>query len=437
MTNSCSLSRIQAASGLAGLLALVALPGLFVADPLPRMPAGVLLGAIVVLLAYCMWILRRAIAALNEAARVCSGAARGDLEARVLSERLPGRIGLMQKSINDMLDITDAFVREASASMDYASRGKHFRKIMVRGLPGSFRRSAAVINGGTESLGRRVIEIGSLSKEFGVRLDEIAGNLVNAAANLETDAGMMAAAVEKTGHQTATVMTASGQASSNVQTVASAAEQLASSVAEISRQVALSTENTGRAVSEAQRAGGEIRSLAEAAMRIGDVVKLISEIAGQTNLLALNATIEAARAGEAGRGFAVVASEVKSLATQTAKATEEISAKVSEMQQSTSASVAAVEAIARTIEEINGIASTIAASIDEQGAATREIARNMQEASASTSQVSSNVGGISAAAADTGQAAMRVNGASESVHGQVAMLRQQVTHFLQRLTAAA
>lgn len=437
MTNSCFLSRVQLASGLAGLLAIFALAGIAIADPMPRMAVVILLGAIVLLLAFSMWSLRRVDAAVSEAAQVCSSAARGDLEARVLRDRLPGRIGLIQKSINDMLDITDAFVREASASMDYASRGKHFRKIMVRGLPGSFRRSAGVINSGTDSLGKRVVEIGGLAGQFGKQLDEIAGNLVNAAANLEADAGQMAAAVEKTGDRTAGVIAASDQASSNVQVVARAAEQLASSIADINREVARSAENTVRAVNEANRAGGEIRGLAEAAMQIGDVVKLISEIAGQTNLLALNATIEAARAGDAGRGFAVVASEVKNLATQTAKATEEISAKVGEMQQSTTTSVAAVETIARTIDEINGIASTIATAIEEQGAATREIARNIQQASASASQVSSNVSGISAAASDTGQAATRVNGASESVHHQVAVLRQEVTNFLQRLTAAA
>src|SRR5690349_9104258 len=259
MTNSCFLSRVQLASGLAGLLVIFALAGVAIADPMPRMAAVILLGAIVLLLAYSMWSLRHVDAAVSEAAQVCSSAARGDLEARVLRDRLPGRIGLIQKSINDMLDITDAFVREASASMDYASRGKHFRKIMVRGLPGSFRRSAAVINAGTDSLGHRVVEIGGMAKQFGTQLDDIAGGLMTAAADLESDAGEMAGAAEKTSRQSAEVMAASGHAASNVETVAHAAEQLTSSIAEISRQVTRSTESSGRAVSEAHRAGGEIR----------------------------------------------------------------------------------------------------------------------------------------------------------------------------------
>ncbi|UPJ67419.1 methyl-accepting chemotaxis protein [Bradyrhizobium sp. 191] len=433
--NLCSLSKAQGATALACVLAVVA----FVLSLLGAtgISSAALLGATVALLGYAVWCQHRTAVAVDEVADVCRKAAHGDLEARIMSERQAGRIGAIQKSVNDMLDITDAFVREASASMDYASRGKYFRKILARGLPGSFRRSAVVINAGTDGLGRRVVEIAELAKQFGTHLDEVAGGLMSAAADLESDAGQMAAAAETTNRQTSGVRSASDQASSNVATVASAAEELASSIAEIGRQVAGSTASTGRAVNEANRAGSEIRSLADAALRIGDVVRLISEIAEQTNLLALNATIEAARAGEAGRGFAVVASEVKSLANQTAKATEEISAKVGEMQQSTTNSVAAVEAIAQTIAEIDGITAAIATSIEQQGLATREIARNVQEASASTTQVSSNVTGISEAAADTGRVASRVNSASERVHGEVETLRREVTQFLQRLTSAA
>jgi methyl-accepting chemotaxis protein len=435
MINSCSLSRAKIATAFSGILVLGVLCGLGLVGPLPVAVLGTGLALSFVLIFYAVCCLRVLTIALEEAAQVCRRAYEGDLEARVLSRRQSGSLGALQKSINDMLDIVDAFVREAAASMEAASHGKCYRKVLRRGLPGSFRRSATIINAGTDSLAHRVAEIADLAKGLGTRLDEITAGLANAATDLEIDADQMAASAEETSRQSAGIMSASGQASTNVKTVATAAEQLSSSITEIGLQVGLSKEATGRAVEEAGRADSQIRNLAQAAMRIGDVVKLISEIAEQTNLLALNATIEAARAGEAGRGFAVVASEVKSLASQTGKATEEIGAKVSEMQRSTTISVAAVETISHTIVEINEIATAIAAAIEEQGTATDEIARNVQRAAAGTSEVAANVSGISQAANDTGQVAMRVNSTSERVQSDVDILRREVGQFLQRLTA--
>src|SRR5512147_2717337 len=167
--NLCSLSRAQAAAGLACFLAVAAL-ALSLAVDRSVGPLTVLLGVIALLLAYTIWAQRRALAVVDEAAEVCRKAAGGNLEVRIFRDREPGRLGTIQKSVNDMLDITDAFVREASASMEYASQGKHFRKILARGLPGSFRRSAVTINAGTDSLGRRVVQIADLSKQFGTHL---------------------------------------------------------------------------------------------------------------------------------------------------------------------------------------------------------------------------------------------------------------------------
>jgi methyl-accepting chemotaxis protein len=205
--NLCSLSKAQGATALASVLAVVAFV-LSLAGA-TGISGAALLGATVVLLGYAVWCQHRTGVAVDEMADVCRKAARGDLEARILSIRQPGRIGAIQKSINDMLDITDAYLREASASMDYASRGKYFRKILARGLPGSFRRSATVINSGTDSLGRRVVEIADLAKQFGTHLDQVAGTLMGAATDLESDAGQMAAAAEKTSRQTSGVLSAS------------------------------------------------------------------------------------------------------------------------------------------------------------------------------------------------------------------------------------
>jgi methyl-accepting chemotaxis protein len=270
--------------------------------------------------------------------------------------------------------------------------------------------------------------------ESGVRgsLDTLTG----AATQMQNTSKSMSTTAEAASQQATAVAVVAEQASANVQTVAAATEQLSSSVSEIGRQVTQSTEIAGQAVAEANRTNLTVQGLSAAAQKIGDVVKLISDIASQTNLLALNATIEAARAGEAGRGFAVVANEVKSLASQTAKATDEISAQVGAMQGATAEAVQAIESIGRTIGAINEITSAIALAVEQQGSATTEIARNVQEAAQGTGQVSSNIIGVNQAADKTGAAASKVLGSAEQLSGQAAALRADVDRFVATIRAA-
>ncbi len=283
---------------------------------------------------------------------------------------------------------------------------------------------------------RRVNAVDEAVKSFGGDVDTILATVTSAAASLKTTAETLAADAADASRQTVAVSAASEEASSNVQTVASAAEQLAGSIAEIGRQVAESTRTTRRAVDEANQTHALVTTLADAAQRIGEVVKLINDIAGRTNLLALNATIEAARAGEAGKGFAVVASEVKSLATQTARATDDIAAQVGAIQDATSRAVAAIDAIRTTIAGVSEISTTIAAAVEEQDAATKEIARNVQQAAAGTGEVNRNIAGLNGTATRTGDAAGSVLAAARSLGGEAGALNQRVAGFFEQVRAA-
>ncbi len=240
----------------------------------------------------------------------------------------------------------------------------------------------------------------------------------------------------ETSERSTNVAAAAEQATNNVQTVASAAEELSSSIQEISRQVSQSSRIAGEATAKADQTNQTIRGLAEAAQRIGEVVTLITDIAEQTNLLALNATIEAARAGDAGKGFAVVANEVKNLATQTGKATEDISRQIAAVQAETESAVTAIDDIARVIGDMNEISTSIASAVEEQGAATQEIARNVQEAAAGTDQVSENIQGVSSAADETGRSAQMVFEAAAELRGNTDALRQKVEAFLKDIRDA-
>ena len=274
--------------------------------------------------------------------------------------------------------------------------------------------------------GRRLEE---LTANFDAAVSQMLQGVAGAAEEMQATAQSMSSIAEETRVQTTSASSASTQASANVQTVASAAEELSSSIHEIAKQVEQAGGISTRAVGQAGETRETVQQLAKAVERIGEVVNLISDIAEQTNLLALNATIEAARAGEAGKGFAVVASEVKSLATQTAKATEDISQQIAEVQGATGGAVDAIELIAKTVEELNGIASSISAAVEEQTAATGEIARNVQEAATGTSEVTQTLSGVDQGADETSRAASQVLAAVDELTRQTDSLRGEVDGF--------
>ncbi len=277
-------------------------------------------------------------------------------------------------------------------------------------------------------------------RELAQRFEESVGGIVeivaSAAAELEAAAGTLTASSDQASVQATSVAAASAQASANVQTVAAATEELSASIGEIGSQIGSAQAIAREAVDEAGRTDGTVAGLVEAAQKIGEVVSLISEIASQTNLLALNATIEAARAGEAGKGFAVVASEVKSLATQTAKATEEIVQQIQAIQSVSGEAAQAIRGIGGTIGKVEEITTTIASAVEEQNAATSEIARNVGEAAYGAEAVSEGIQAVTQATAESGSASSQVLTSAQELSESAVRLRTEVDRFLAGVRAA-
>ncbi|WP_182179644.1 methyl-accepting chemotaxis protein [Methylobacterium radiotolerans] len=295
-------------------------------------------------------------------------------------------------------------------------------------------RETALAREGAEVQRRRAVH--AMAESFEAAVGGVLARVADAALGLRADAEAMSGTATHTAERSATVAGAAQEAAQHVGTVAAAAEELGASVQEIGRQVDGSAELARSAVVQAGDTAGLVQELSNAAGRIGDVVRLITDIAGQTNLLALNATIEAARAGDAGRGFAVVASEVKQLAAQTARATEEIAGQVGRIQGATGQTVDAIDGIAARIREIDGVATSIAAAVEQQGAATREIARNVAEAASGTGAVTGTIDAVARAADDTGTAATRMLASASSLSEEAAELRREIDAFLHTVRAA-
>ena len=282
----------------------------------------------------------------------------------------------------------------------------------------------------------RRAELIRFADDFEAAVGVIVSNVSASAVQLESAAATLTRTAETTQSLSSQVAGASEEASSNMQSVAAATEELSISVDEIGRRVRESNRIAEAAVLQAQQTDGRIGKLSRAAQEIGDVVKLITAIAEQTNLLALNATIEAARAGDAGRGFAVVASEVKSLASQTAKATDEISTHISGMQGATQESVAAIKEIGGTIAQISNIASTIASAVEQQSSATQEIARSVQNVAQGTHEAAANIMQVNRGATETGSASEEVLNSAKTLSTESTRLRQELDRFMANIRAA-
>jgi methyl-accepting chemotaxis protein len=354
---------------------------------------------------------------------------------RYVGANILRRIGGLQRSMqhlaNGDLETEIYRSRHADEIAAMADALEVFRDSMIRA-----RALAAEQDKDRVGKAERASRIETRIAEFEATVQSALGNLQSSASSMQITAQGMSSTAQQSSTLVGAVASAAEETSANVQTVSAGTAQLSSSIAEIGRQVVTSAEIARKAVDEAGATDATMQGLADNASRISVVVDLIQVIASQTNLLALNATIEAARAGEAGRGFAVVASEVKSLASQTAKATDEIRAQIASMQQVATTAVGAIRNIGKTIAEINEVTAAIAAAVEEQGSATREIARNIQQAAGGTSEVSSNITGVSTASAEAGTAANDVLKASEALRSEADVLRTEIDAFLKNIRAA-
>jgi len=386
---------------------------------------GVVLTLLIGIAGLAIFIIRGITLPIQSMTSVMGQLASGDMEVDVLAQEQRDEIGEMARAVQVFKDNAVEKIRlEEEEKKSFAERE-------LQKESGQQREREE--NAAREERQNRMNE---LTGNFGETVEEVLSAVATQSNQMETSARSMSEIADRTEGESVTVASAAEEATASVQTVATAAEELSSSIGEISRQVSHSSDISGKAVLDAENTDKTIRELADSAQRIGEVVELINDIANQTNLLALNATIEAARAGDAGKGFAVVASEVKNLASQTAQATEDISAQIGSIQATTQEAVSAIGGITATISEMNEIGTSIASAVEEQEAATSEISRSVQEAAKGTQEVAESIVKVKAGSEETGGASGEILTSSRDLAERFQSLRTEVEQFLKNINAA-
>mgnify|MGYP001809958790 CR=1 FL=1 len=435
MTNSFSLSELSSI-GKARRVALLSLVIGLAVVAAAAMNGAWLVAALAslgpALAAWGLHFINRATVSIDKAAAVCAAAANGDLNARIIGIRGFGEIGLMQRNINRVLDLTEAFCKEAQAAMERANQRQYYRKIVLTGLRGDFTRHADTINKSLDLMAARDAAALRFAEQ---NVHDVVVRVAEAASHMSKSAQALKDNANATVGEAVAAASNAELASANVAAVAAATEELVASFGEIIHQTDYAKAAAAEAAGGAGQADATVAELGQAAEQIRSVLKLIQGIAGQTNLLALNATIEAARAGEAGKGFAVVATEVKNLAAQTANATEEIAAYVEQMQRVAEAAAQAIRMIGGSVGSIGERTVSVAASVEQQNAATQEISRNVVEASVGTREVSEAAARVRETAELTTGEADSILLDSNQLAGQAAALQGAVDAFIRQIRA--